>query len=492
MYRTNNITLVEEIQNEHKELQRQLRNLKMEQEKLKTEFNYLTSSNIYRLWQFINYIKKLFIKPLNQFIEIFLICLIKLNKFDLAIIWYKHQKQIKKYLSINDEIFHDDNRIALYKITNVKKYCLNKNLKYQVIYPKQKSKVFKPYYFGDKKKFTKNVIQPEMYVAEIKNAIICGANSLILSSDDQCLLDSTTYPESKRVDFIYGPIRYLINQKALIDIPKNKKNIESGIMMNGIASYNYYHWLLEFIPRLELINKLKKYSHIPFLVDQVCHDIPQLEESILLLKKHHQDIIFLEPNKQYHVRNLVVPSYTSWNVINLKKRITLRETDSIISSQSIKFLRSSYLLNIDKYSKSNKKIYISRLTSKNRKFNEEEIKLVFLNRGFEIIYPEELTFLEQLEIFSHAKVIAGATGAGLTNIIFAPKSAIIICLVSQPMNFTGFSNIAGLNNQNMVFLVGKPDKNTSHPYYQANFTINPDEVAHAIDTILLSKKVVLK
>lgn len=488
MYQTNNDLTIEEIHNELKRLQKQLRNLKIDQKDLETELNSLTSSNLYKFWQVFNDVKKVFLKPLNKFIEIFIIYLIHSNKFNLAIKLYEYQKQIKKYLNINLELLDINNNVNIYQITNIKKYCSNNNLKYQVINPKQKNKVYKPFYFGDKNKFTKDVVQPEMYVAEIKNATICGGNSFVLTSDYHCLLDSVTYPESDRVDFIYGPIKYLVNQKVLIDIPKNEETIESGIMINGIASYNYYHWLLEFIPRLELINKLKKYSHIPFLVDQVCHDIPQLEESILLLKKHHQNIIFLEPNKQYHVKNLVVPSYTSWNVINLKKGITLRETDSIISPQTINFLRSNYLLKINKFHKIEKKIYISRAMGKNRKFNEKEIRQVFLDRGFEIIYPEELTFLEQIETFSRAEVVAGATGAGLTNIFFAPKSAIIICLVSQPMDFTGFSNIAGLNNQNMIFLVGKSNKNNNHPYYQADFTIDPDRVAHAIDSILLSKK----
>jgi len=66
--------------------------------------------------------------------------------------------------------------------------------------------------------------------------------------------------------------------------------------------------------------------------------------------------------------------------------------------------------------------------------------------------------------------------------------ATILCMVSQPMNFTGFSNIAGLNKQKIIFLVGKPNKKNSHPYYQSDFTIDPDMVGQTVDSIILSKK----
>ncbi len=60
--------------------------------------------------------------------------------------------------------------------------------------------------------------------------------------------------------------------------------------------------------------------------------------------------------------------------------------------------------------------------------NEGVIEDYLYERGVEIIYPEKLSWAEQVRLFSQRRVIAGTTGSAFHTSIFAPARARLICL----------------------------------------------------------------
>jgi hypothetical protein len=466
------------------ELQRKLLELKFEQDQVQSKLKRLTSTRTFRVWQSFNSIKKSIYSFMSIFIDMKIKYSLKNGQDMDAVRTYKKYLKIKRFLANNEDVKQKSN-IKVHELSCIKSHALKHKSKYEIIYPEQYVNVFPPYYFNDRNKIVKKVKQPEIYLAEFKKVSIVGNNNFILTNDGKCLIDFRTQTDAKRIDVLYGCVKYFEKKSILIDIPRgSKKIIERGILLSGIASYNYYHWLIDYLSRLQLINNKNEYSDIPLIVDQICKEIPQLKQSLNILKARGQQVIYIKPDQQYHVKRLIVPSQCSWNVINLKKNVLLKETDSLISKQAINFLRNNSLFLVGKTGSFAKRIYISRYSTKSRKFNEFEIQNIFIKSGFSVIYPEKMTFAEQVKVFSNAQIIAGATGAGLSNIIFSPPKAKIICLVSQKMDFSGFSNIAGLNSQEMIFLAGKPILDNTLPYYQANFYMDPDYVRHALKTIL--------
>ena len=111
--------------------------------------------------------------------------------------------------------------------------------------------------------------------------------------------------------------------------------------------------------------------------------------------------------------NTVPPSYNLYSTMQTMADMILDETPS-----------------------PDKKLYVSRcgtrsrpqeypedkanmITDDRRVFNEEHLEKLFLEMGFEIIDPEPFTSLkEQIKLFRSAKVVAGVTGAGLSNFMF--------------------------------------------------------------------------
>jgi capsular polysaccharide biosynthesis protein len=85
----------------------------------------------------------------------------------------------------------------------------------------------------------------------------------------------------------------------------------------------------------------------------------------------------------------------------------------------------------------NKKIYISRKNYPNRDLrvdNEESLENYFIEKGFQIAYPEDITtFREQFELFNSCSTLAGISGSGLTSLIFMQENQKLIEILTEVM-----------------------------------------------------------
>jgi len=64
-------------------------------------------------------------------------------------------------------------------------------------------------------------------------------------------------------------------------------------------------------------------------------------------------------------------------------------------------------------------VYLSRRRAAKRSMgNEQELEETLAQRGFRIVYAEDLTLLEQADLFSRARVVVAPHGAGLSNLVW--------------------------------------------------------------------------
>jgi len=93
----------------------------------------------------------------------------------------------------------------------------------------------------------------------------------------------------------------------------------------------------------------------------------------------------------------------------------------------------------DSYAAPSRAIYLSRkrysLWGKIRRpmSNEADVESVFRRYGYEIVYPETLSFAEQLALYRQCAVIAGAMGSNVHNGAFMPRGA--QSLILAPTSF---------------------------------------------------------
>jgi hypothetical protein len=81
-------------------------------------------------------------------------------------------------------------------------------------------------------------------------------------------------------------------------------------------------------------------------------------------------------------------------------------------------------------------IYVTRRDARKKRrwvVNEVEVEAVFRSRGFEIVNMGECPLDEQARIFRDAHIVAGVSGAGLTDIIFSAAGTQVIVLVPDSL-----------------------------------------------------------
>lgn len=93
-----------------------------------------------------------------------------------------------------------------------------------------------------------------------------------------------------------------------------------------------------------------------------------------------------------------------------------------------------------------KRIYVSRQKVGTRNVVNAVALEVFLRRNqFEIVYPEQLSLSEQINMFQHADIIVGAKGAAFTNTLFCKPGTHLLALSSSSFVDPFFWDLAAFN-----------------------------------------------
>lgn len=434
-------------------------------------FERIRLSKYLRIFKFIkkiitlNFYKNIINKIINY--------LLKNNNYKIASNVLYIKKTINLFFNLNY------NKLFKLRIKYLKLSSIYEAFKNNIIFSIKikKISIHQPEYLT--KKRILEIKHPPVFTTKINNCKIIGCSNLIIKKG-RAFIELVDHIPLKRIDLQSETIIFQKKDSLIIDVLKNRLKIKCGIFLSGTASYNYYHWLIEFIPRLSLVKNINK--SVPLIIDEIVQKIPQLNQILKYYNQDERKIIFVKKNELYEVNELIYPSFLSWTAININKGLKIRPTDSVTSPISINYLRNK--IN-DIKQKPTKHIYISRLNQNIRKFNEDEIQKLFVKYKFSIVYPELMTFDEQVSLFSQAKSVAGATGSGLTNIVFAPKDTKILCFMNSKFDLCSFSNIAGIIGQNIVFIAGDKTFKKNQYYYQNDFYLNPKKIEYYIKNFLL-------
>lgn len=172
---------------------------------------------------------------------------------------------------------------------------------------------------------------------------------------------------------------------------------------------NYCHFLLEVIPRLEILEAAGLSSQIQRYV--VNRSLGFQKELLGLAGISGQQVV--DSSEHPHVRAdlLVAPS-----VPDLHFRIpgwVVRSIRSRLMPPGIE--------------RPHRRIYITRDKSQRRVIeNEDEVLPVVLRHGLVPLAPEKLSVAEQILLFAEAEVIVAAHGAALANLAFCPPGSAVI------------------------------------------------------------------
>jgi tetratricopeptide (TPR) repeat protein len=275
-------------------------------------------------------------------------------------------------------------------------------------------------------------ISNKPYVADISDARIFSHSSLILTSDGTILSDTGGHPRFGRyVSFVYdAAVLAQEPGKVLLDFSKyTTREIEAGILLSGLASNAFGHWIPEFLPKLQFLKEHPDFEKLPIIVDA---DMPQSHFEHLQ-RLSNNALIRLQANESFICRRLLVAPSPAFSPVELfPNDIPVHEMPGL-SPRALLFIRGDQ--SIEKAKIRARRIFLARKNTKWRRLlNEQEIAADLANVGFETIVAEEMKASEQIDLFQSAQWIVAPNGSALLNLVFADPGVKLLIL-SQPNLF---------------------------------------------------------
>ena len=134
-----------------------------------------------------------------------------------------------------------------------------------------------------------------------------------------------------------------------------------------------------------------------------------------------------------------------------------------------------------------RRLYVSRRRApvgRRRLANEDEIVTLLAKHGFEEVFAEEMTFEEQVKIFSQAAVIAGPHGAGLANAVFASRETCVVELMGPmvdrwyrpSMLFQAVARLLGQRHRRVVGIGAWAEVPGGQFVTNEPYTVRPDSI----------------
>lgn len=231
-------------------------------------------------------------------------------------------------------------------------------------------------------------------------------------------------------------------------ILKNKvRKIEGDCIVISHSWYdNYYHWLIEIMPRLFLLkNEL-------FNKKLIIHKNISKFHFEMLSKFNFKEIVFIEDNELLKCENISFtsfPNYSTTEILNVQSRnfniIDLNINYVLMKEMKQWFQNNPSLIKTT----GNKKIYISRKKAPKRQIlNEKELETFLVNNGFIKVFLEDYSFDKQVELMNNSSIVIGCHGAGLANILFMEPKTHVINLINnnfQEFCYLTLAGVAGVN-----------------------------------------------
>jgi hypothetical protein len=253
--------------------------------------------------------------------------------------------------------------------------------------------------------YSRGMRQKEISVTKLLNATLLG-NSGALILHDRMVVESVFDQRRLSLSSAWRMPAFMLK--------KRKRGLYSSVFHFPWAETSNYHWFFDCLPRLYVLAQAVK-EPLTLIANA---NMPQFQFDTLnfVLKDFaHIYVSYIRKHEKWECENFLMPSFVANNVSGyLPKEISGFLRDKILQGYRLKEKHPT------------RKIYISRSrATKRRVKNEKELLPVLEKYGFEVVFPELLSYREQVQLFYESKVIAGPHGAGFTNTFFAQNPAVL-------------------------------------------------------------------
>ncbi|MEQ9692885.1 glycosyltransferase 61 family protein [Shimia sp. SDUM112013] len=240
------------------------------------------------------------------------------------------------------------------------------------------------------------------------------------------------------------------NGKVLLRRYRSAQIFPTGILASGTYSHNYFHFLMEVLPRILLAVELAPRG-TPILADQ---DMPDQHYQALRLFLPEYPVLRLARNLSVKVGRLFVGSMP--NLIHDAFENEMPPADAL-RFHPIMVRKIAELGRALSTPEDEQHLYLRRDGAIRKILNPEEVQNALVTRGFDVVRCGALHFADQVQLFGRARCeIVAQSGAHLTNMLFAPESSRILALFSNAKgtNFYLWSALGKLLGHEVINIAG--------------------------------------
>ncbi|MEE8628423.1 glycosyltransferase family 61 protein [Methylobacterium ajmalii] len=227
--------------------------------------------------------------------------------------------------------------------------------------------------------------------------------------------------------------------------PLVTREIEGPVaIITAEAPQIYGHWLLDYLPRLWLLRRYLRNTGVRIALP---HLVPRWARDIMLdyFDMKLEDFVYFDQGADLvKIDHAIIPTFlhAAHEFHPIMNEFVADLVDRCTGTSDT--------------SDTGERIYISRhlqrqstLSRRRTLRNEDEIMKIAQDYDFNIICPEQLSWQDQIKIFSRARVVIGEEGSAMHNTLFSPPGS-VIATVPQG-NHVQFS-LSSLRNHSITFL----------------------------------------
>ena len=261
---------------------------------------------------------------------------------------------------------------------------------------------------------------------------------------------------------VWGPANHPIFSRW--HLPKSRLlNGRIAIGVTPEASGNYYHWLLDLVPRVLLLkHATQNFSNYDALLLNGSRANYE-RETLAALGVPLEKIRYVDSRDRFQIASAVFAS-RDINVIAPWKVRGLRD---LVSSGK---------------PNQHRRLYLSRArTAVRRIANENEISEILRQRNFEILEAENLSWREQADLFASASMILAPHGAALANVVFSKPGTRVVEISTSAGYRDWYWQLAAVAGLSYEVLEAQPTKSSSGPSENADMIVSREDVARLLE-----------
>lgn len=179
--------------------------------------------------------------------------------------------------------------------------------------------------------------------------------------------------------------------------------------------FNNWHWTVDSLPQVRSLALHMQGRPLTLLMSREVGRVHR--DSLEAILPENFTVEYVDPSEWFELETFILPSHVS------------SRANGFLPPEYFDYIRSRTFrkLGIPRPQRATGRYYISRARAKHRRvLNERELLALLEPFGFKMIFMEDYTFAQQVELFRGAEVIVSPHGAGLGGIIYGEEMKVCV------------------------------------------------------------------